>query len=102
MQRIITYVLALTVSLETAALVAKSGFVGHQNQAVDAQLAADGAFRDGLYLGKLAAERGRPLHPLTGRWSSDKDRASFVAGYRRGYNDSLASATPNAQPVRPE
>jgi hypothetical protein len=61
-------------------------------QGSDAQLASDGAFRDGLYIGKLAAGRGRPQHPLTGRWSTEKDRASFAAGYRRGYDDFLASA----------
>lgn len=102
MGRLITYALAITVSMGTAALLAKSGFAGRQSQTADAQLAADGAFRDGLYLGKLSAERGRPMHPMTGRWSTEKDRASFVAGYRRGYNDFLASATANAQPARPE
>jgi hypothetical protein len=56
----------------------------------DARFDADGAFRDGLYLGKLTAESGQPLHPAIGRWSTEQDRARFTAGYRLGYSDSLA------------
>jgi hypothetical protein len=55
-------------------------------------LAADGAFRDGLYLGKLAAEHSQPLRPAVGRWSTDQDRSMFADGYRRGYNEFLAGA----------
>jgi hypothetical protein len=43
-----------------------------------------------LYLGKLAAERGQTQHPAIGRWSTDRDRSMFAAGYRRGY-ESLAA-----------
>jgi hypothetical protein len=45
----------------------------------------DGAFRDGLYLGKLDAESGRKPHLSIGRWNTARDRASFVAGYQQGY-----------------
>jgi hypothetical protein len=45
----------------------------------------DGAFRDGLYLGKLDAESGRKPHLSIGRWNTAADRASFVAGYQQGY-----------------
>lgn len=51
----------------------------------------DGAFRDGLYLGRLTAERGSEPHVASARWASEKDRAAFSAGYHRGYNESLAS-----------
>jgi hypothetical protein len=63
--------------------------------------ANDGAFRDGLYLGKLAAEGGQPLRPAIGRWSRDQDRDMFTAGYRRGYNESLTSTRANARRARP-
>jgi hypothetical protein len=46
---------------------------------------ADGAFRDGLYLGRLAAQRGVQPHITAGRWSTPQDRASFTAGYQTGY-----------------
>jgi hypothetical protein len=32
------------------------------------------------------------LRPQIGRWSSDRDRSSFVAGYQRGYDDARARA----------
>jgi hypothetical protein len=51
----------------------------------------DGAFRDGLYLGRLAAESGREAHVAGGRWATAEDRSSFTAGYQRGYSEFLAS-----------
>jgi hypothetical protein len=51
----------------------------------------DGAFRDGLYLGSLAAERGAEPHAAIGRWATQEDRSSFAAGYQRGYREFLAS-----------
>jgi hypothetical protein len=40
--------------------------------------ATNGAFRDGLYLGALAAKRGEEPRIAEGRWSSQPDRASFT------------------------
>jgi hypothetical protein len=51
----------------------------------------DGAFRDGLYLGRLAAESGSEPHVAVGRWAATKDRASFTAGYQRAYGEFHAS-----------
>jgi hypothetical protein len=45
----------------------------------------DGAFRDGLYLGKLNARDGNEQHMASSRWSAGKDRASFIDGYHRAY-----------------
>jgi hypothetical protein len=50
----------------------------------------DGAFRDGLYLGRLAAERGGEQHVAIGRWAHVEDRSSFTAGYQQGYSEFLA------------
>ncbi len=61
-----------------------------------ARYAADGAFRDGFYLGKLAAVGGQPLRPALGRWSTKQDRAMFTTGYSRGYNETLGRAETNA------
>ena len=91
MDKIVTFALAMAVSLGTTAMLANGGHATRQS--ADGQMATDGAFRDGLYVGRLAAESGRPLHPQIGRWSSERDRTSFAAGYRRGYNDVLASST---------
>jgi hypothetical protein len=51
----------------------------------------DGAFRDGLYLGRIAAEGGSEPHVAIGRWATAADRSSFTAGYHRGYSELLAS-----------
>lgn len=56
----------------------------------EASLAADGAFRDGLYLGKLAAASGEQPRLAVGRWSSAQDRLQFAIGYRRGYDEAFA------------
>lgn len=56
----------------------------------NAHQATDGAFRDGLYQGGLAAKHGNEPHIAVGRWATDQDRASFAAGYRQGYAESLA------------
>jgi hypothetical protein len=92
MDKLFTYALAIAVCLGTTALLTNNGGAARQQQNADAPLATDGAFRDGLYLGRLAAEAGRPLRPPVGRWSNPRDRASFAAGYRLGYDDFLASA----------
>ncbi|HEV2964098.1 MAG TPA: hypothetical protein VGP35_09425 [Terriglobales bacterium] len=51
----------------------------------------DGAFRDGLYLGRLAAQSGNQRHVAVGRWANLQDRSSFSAGYQQGYSEFLAS-----------
>ncbi len=60
----------------------------------------NGAFRDGLYLGRLAAGPGAEPHVARGRWATAEDQASFTAGYARGYSESLASGAALATRVR--
>jgi hypothetical protein len=48
------------------------------------------AFRDGLYLGGLAAQRGEEPHISEGRWSNQADRILFTAGYAQGYDEGIA------------
>ena len=49
--------------------------------------AGNGAFRDGLHLGRFDAVSGRGQHLCVGRWSTDVDRAWFQAGYLAGYQE---------------
>ena len=96
MDKLFTFAMAIAVSLGTTAMLANSAR-GPQQRA-DAQLNADAAFRDGLYVGRLAVERKQLPRPLIGRWSTEKDRAQFATGYWRGYNDAridAESAVPN-------
>jgi len=63
----------------------------------------DGAFRDGWYLGKLAAESGAAPHVAIGRWATLADRTSFTSGYQQGYGEILTSrAAPTAHERRTE
>ena len=94
MSKLVTYSLAIAVSLGTTAMLDNNQHSNNSNASAEARLAADGAFRDGMYLGKLDAENGQPLHPAVGRWSTEQDRATFTAGYERGYTESLARAVP--------
>jgi hypothetical protein len=72
----------------------------HQNQFPNpnrnvAQI-TDAAFRDGLYLGRLAAEHGAEPHLAIGRWSALEDRSSFTAGYQEGYTEYLGGRSASA------
>jgi hypothetical protein len=77
-------------------LVMMSGFHGSiQNNPLSADdnvsQITDGAYRDGLFQGKIAAERGDAPHIAVGRWSTVAERASFTAGYQRGYTKVLSA-----------
>jgi len=99
MNSIIAFALAaiFALGLGTTAVVAYSSNHAIREHPADAPLATDGAFRDGFFVGRLTAERGQAPHPPVGRWSSAKDRASFLAGYRRGYGEMPAD---ELQPVQ--
>jgi hypothetical protein len=96
MKKLLTYAVGIAVCLGTSAVLANSGIALRTHQVSSAEAASDGAFRDGLYLGRLTAESGRPFHAPMARWSTEKDRASFVAGYRNGYGRSVAVAVQSA------
>jgi hypothetical protein len=51
------------------------------------RFASNGAFRDGLYQGKLDAQRGAEPHIRSTRWSAEPDRMAFASGYKLGYQD---------------
>ena len=55
------------------------------------------AFRDGLYLGRLTAQRGGQMHIASGRWANPSDRGLFVSGFERGYHELEATRAPLAR-----
>ena len=63
-----------------------------QSHSIDPLLSA--AYRDGLYVGKLAAQRGEQRLAPVGRWSAHDDRDAFLAGYQQA-NAEIAEATGN-------
>lgn len=90
MKRFFTYATVVICLGATATLAVSKGDM-QLNPDVEARLAGDGAFRDGLYLGKLAAEGGKQPRLAVGRWSTEQDRSQFTAGYRRGYAEALGT-----------
>jgi hypothetical protein len=50
------------------------------------------AYRDGLFLGSLAAQRRDLPHLSVGRWGTDHDRALFTAGYQQAYPQAVVAA----------
>ena len=70
---------------------------GRQSSVPENVGASSAAFRDGMYLGKLAAQRGEPAHLASGRWTT-ADRSAFIAGYGRGYAENLQNSG-NATPA---
>jgi hypothetical protein len=95
MIKLSTYGLAVAACVGTTALLANGNGKPTLTKAANmqARFTTDGAFRDGLYLGKLAVANGQSPRPAVGRWSTEQDRAMFSAGYRRGYDEGLASAS---------
>jgi len=58
----------------------------------DAVACVTGApYRDGLFQGKLARERGEAGHISAGRWSSQVDRAAYSHGYQEAFGGALSN-----------
>lgn len=91
MTRISSIALTIAVSLGVAAMVASSVKPGAEEHHNNIEQATEGAFRDGLYLGRLSARNGQRFYLCSGRWPRQNDRERFAAGYRQGYHDFLAS-----------
>ena len=87
MTRSFTYA-AILIALSASATLAISNHTQQAVVSVEERFAADGAFRDGLYLGALAAASGQPASAPVVGWSTEQDRSMFVAGYRRGFDQS--------------
>jgi hypothetical protein len=48
---------------------------------------ADAAFSDGVFQASLDFQSGRKPHLASGRWSTDRDRLSFVSGYEQRWRE---------------
>ena len=76
-----------------AALLATNQQQTGELQSSDAAMMNSAAFRDGAYMGQLAAQRGESSRIAIGRWARQSDRDAFAAGYTRGYAQNLLPAT---------
>ena len=99
MKKLSLFTVVIALCLSAAAMI-QSGRAsnGRQTSKVDASRVTSAPFRDGLYLGKLAAERGGESHISVGRWATEGDRASFAAGFQQGYHDGLVRLASKANP----
>jgi hypothetical protein len=89
MKKIGLYVLIIVLSVGSTAMVQSAMRRQSLNSDGSALTATNGAFRDGLYLGKLAAKNGEEPRISTGRWVQDEDRSAFREGYIRGFHQTL-------------
>jgi hypothetical protein len=80
--------------MTASALMLRGGSI---QSAAALELATNAAYRDGLYLGKLAAEQGSNVHVSAGRWARANDRAAFAAGYEHAYTIANRSADAGGQ-----
>jgi hypothetical protein len=55
---------------------------------------SDAPYRDGLFQGRLAAERCRDHRPGIGRWVGAEQRARFAMGYHEAYWGEGSGARP--------
>jgi len=92
MYRLSAIALMLAACIGTTVALANGRQTSRRNLNDSTRLATDGAFRNGLYLGRFSAQHKLPRRPTIGRWSSLQDRSSFLAGYSRGYDRSLADS----------
>jgi hypothetical protein len=88
MKSLLVHVLTIMVSAAFAAILAISAVRPSQISSLN----SDAAFRDGIFLGRLDANRNRKPHLACGRWSTDADRRSFVSGYVDAYREKQGSA----------
>ena len=80
------------------------GLVAMSGRGLNGMLAtkqADAAYRDGAYQAKMDVDAGRKAHFSSGRWNTDQDRATFIAGYEQAFKalseaKSLKGAGPTA------
>lgn len=79
------------------------GAVGYRASRCSADIKqADAAYRDGFYQAKIDVAKGRKPHLSSGRWSTDQDRASYIAGYQQTYRELIARATKATEPSAAE
>ena len=83
---------ALLFSVGTGTVVMLQNTHGRKASVGSTNIAANAAFRDGLFLGQRDAAGHRTRHAAVGRWAADLDRDAFRAGYDEGYDQVLVLA----------
>src|SRR4030088_2163014 len=100
MRKLLLFASVIALGAGTASMLHGNGYAAYFSANDDVAEATNGAFRDGLYLGRLAAERGAVPSVARGRWATADDQTSFTAGYERGYKEVLATRGTSDKPAR--
>jgi|SRR5215469_2740241 len=87
MKRLSLYLLTFVATGAVAVILASMARRPSQDATTIVDDQTDGAFRDGLFLGRLDAEDGRKPHLISGRWITDPDRRLFIAAYVEAYRE---------------
>jgi len=96
MKRYSVWVSALVIGAAAVGIANEGVVMANQNKAgvvagvVNEQQLSSAAYRDGLYLGKRAAERGDSNHVATGRWARESDRVLFASAYEQAFREVAA------------
>jgi hypothetical protein len=85
-----SYILTSTLAVASILLVGGS-HRWHQTTTGIATRDTEAAFRDGVFQAKLDVQNGRKPRIASGRWSTNRDRGLFIAGYQQSYRDSSQS-----------
>jgi hypothetical protein len=86
-KRLFLYVFVIVIAGAATANFATVAFHRFRVVAGNVNKQTDAAFRDGLFLARLDVEHGRKPHLMSGRWSTDADRRSFVSAYLQAYRE---------------
>ena len=91
MKNLPIFTIAIALCLGAAVATMQNGRTsnGWQSPSIQTARATSAPYRDGIYLGKLAAARGGESQISIGRWTTEADRASFKAGFQQGYDAGL-------------
>jgi hypothetical protein len=99
MKRIVVLIPILAVCVGVAAVLLNfhTGNDGSKMPQISTGDNTSGPYRDGLYQGKLAIDRGSVAHLAVGRWADQADRAAFTAGYEKAYTEQSGRVSQNFQ-----
>jgi hypothetical protein len=99
MKKLLLFASVIALGAGTASMLHGNGYAAYFSANDDVAETTNGAFRDGLYLGRLAAARGAVPRVARGRWATAEDQVFFTVGYERGYKEVLASRSTSDKPA---
>ena len=89
MNNVSVFLLTTALIIASAWPIAKTVSANNPANRLAVSRSSAGAYRDGLFLGRLDVQAGRQVRVAVGRWNYDADRALFRAGYHDGYGQTI-------------